>query len=119
MSLLAVAESRLALETFFVLQNKLLRETARMVLLLEETAQTVGENNESHSALLDRIEQIAKIFAVAMLLVLVAVVGWIIQTTVEKDKNALGKDQISLEYVKIAKEILMSDKELPEELVSW
>src|SRR5262245_24715352 len=83
------------------------------------------------SSTLDKIEQGAKIFATAAIPILVALGGWLIQGTVEKDKeaaaaierdrqNAVEKDKISLEYVKIAKEILTStEKNLPSELTTW
>jgi lysozyme family protein len=80
---------------------------------------------------LDSLEQGAKIFATAMVPIIVAVGGWFIQKTIENDKeraaqiqrdqqNALDKDKISLEYVKIAKEILTSaEKQIPAELTKW
>ena len=82
--------------------------------------ETDSSARESHPTRLDIIEQIAKIFAVGMLPILVAMGGWIIQSTVERDKNALDKDKISLEYVKISLGILTStEKEIPKELVRW
>jgi lysozyme family protein len=80
---------------------------------------------------LDKVEQGAKIFATAAIPVIVAFGGWIIQTTIEGDKeraakiqreqqNAVDKDKISLEYVKIAKDILAStEKDIPPELTAW
>ena len=80
---------------------------------------------------LDKAEQIAKIFATGAVPIIVGVGGWIIQTAVEHDKEqaakiqqeqqrAVDKDKISLEYVKIAKDILTSgDKEVPLELTKW
>jgi hypothetical protein len=80
---------------------------------------------------LDKIEQAAKIFATTMIPIIVALGGWMIQTTIEHDReraariqqdqqSALDKDKISLEYVKIAKEILTSsEQKIPKELTTW
>jgi lysozyme family protein len=80
---------------------------------------------------LDKIEQAAKIFATTMIPIIVALGGWMIQTTIEHDReraariqqdqqSALDKDKISLEYVKIAKEILISsEQKIPKELTTW
>jgi lysozyme family protein len=89
-----------------------------------------GEEAERPSVL-DNIEQTAKIFATVAVPVIVALGGWIIQTSMEHDKEraakiaqdqqaAIDKDKISLEYVKIAKDILTSsEKEIPGELTTW
>jgi lysozyme family protein len=80
---------------------------------------------------LDKIEQIAKIFATGAIPIIVGVGGWIIQTSIEHDKeraakvqqdqqSAVDKEKISLEYVKIAKDILTStEKDVPQELTKW
>lgn len=80
---------------------------------------------------LDQLEQIAKITATVLVPVVLAIGGWIIQTTIETDKQratqilsdqqrAVDKERVSLEYVKIAKEVLTaSDKALPKELTRW
>ena len=93
--------------------------------------ETDSNTRESGPTRLDRIEQIAKIFATAMIPVIIALGGWLIQTSIERDKNALqtalerdknalDKDRIAVEYVKIAKEILTStEKEIPIELTTW
>jgi hypothetical protein len=90
----------------------------------------IGRAQPSRS-LLDNIEQGAKIFATAAIPVIVALGGWAIQATIEHDKeqaakiqqeqqSALDKDKISLEYVKIAKDILTStEKDVPAELTTW
>lgn len=82
-------------------------------------------------SLLDKADKIAKIFATAAIPIILGVGGWIIQTTIEHDKQesariqqdqqrAVDKDKISLEYVKIAKDILTStEKDLPKELTTW
>jgi hypothetical protein len=81
------------------------------------------QKNVTHPTLPDKSEQAAKIFATALL-----PGGWIIQTTIEHDKEraaqiateqqrAADRDKRSLEYVKLAKEILTGDKEIPKELV--
>jgi len=80
---------------------------------------------------LDQADKIAKIFATVAIPIIAGVGGWIIQTTIEHDKQAaariqqdqqlaVDKDKISLEYVKIAKEILTStEKDIPPELTTW
>lgn len=79
---------------------------------------------------LDRIEQLSKIFATALIPVIVALGGWWIQSAVEKDKQQAAElssaqqrrtdeQKVSLEYVKLAKEILASEKPLPKELTKW
>jgi len=69
---------------------------------------------------LDNIEQGAKIFATAAIPVIIALGGWAIQATIEHDKEQVDKDKISLEYVKIAKDILTStEKDVPAELTTW
>lgn len=80
---------------------------------------------------LDNIEQVAKIFATAAIPIIIAIGGWIIQKTIEDDKqraatiqqqqqSAIDKDRIALEYVKIAKDILTSaEKDVPQELTTW
>jgi hypothetical protein len=79
---------------------------------------------------LDRLEQLSKIFATALIPVIVALGGWWIQSTVEKDKQraadlaaeqqrATDLQKVSLEYVKLAKEILASEKPPPKELTKW
>jgi len=80
---------------------------------------------------LDKLEQAAKIFATTAIPIVIAIGGWVLQSTIENDKqqaakvqatqqNALEKDKISLEYVKIAKDILTStQKEIPTELTTW
>lgn len=102
-----------------------------------------SENGQGQAAptTLDKIEQGAKIFATAAIPVVIAFGGWIIQTTVEHDKeraaqfqqqqqsaidrdkivqqSAIARDQISLEYVKIAKDILTSAEKAPPELSKW
>jgi hypothetical protein len=88
-------------------------------------------DRKSPPTALDNVEQLAKIFATAAIPVIVALGGWAIQTTIEKDKeraaeiqrrqqSALDKDKISLEYVKLAKDILTSsEKGIPMELTKW
>jgi hypothetical protein len=90
-----------------------------------------GGQAEQKTSRLDKIEQAAKIFATTMIPIIVAFGGWMIQTTIEHDKeraarvqqdqqSALDKDKISLEYVKIAKEILTSSQQsIPKELTTW
>ena len=79
---------------------------------------------------LDRLEQVSKIFATALIPVIVALGGWWIQSTVEKDKQKAADvaaeqqrktddQKVSLEYVKLAKEILASEKPPPKELTKW
>ncbi len=93
--------------------------------------QAPGQSGKEQPTFLDKTEQVAKIFATAAVPVIVGVGGWIIQTTVEHDKEraaivqqeqqrAVDKDKISLEYVKIAKDILTStEKDVPQELTKW
>jgi hypothetical protein len=82
----------------------------------------IGQRQPSPSGL-DNIEQGAKIFATAAIPIIIALGGWIIQTTIEHDKeqaskiqqeqqSALDKDKIALEYVKIAKDILTSTERM-------
>jgi lysozyme family protein len=80
---------------------------------------------------LDGLEQGARIFATTMVPIIIAIGGWAIQTTIEKDRenaakiqqnlqSAIDKEKISLEYVKIAKDILTStEKDMPRELTTW
>jgi len=89
------------------------------------------EIGDSLPSFLDKAEQVAKIFATGAIPIIIGVGGWIIQTTIEHDKeqaakiqqeqqSALDKDRISLEYVKIAKDILTStEKDVPRELTTW
>lgn len=89
------------------------------------------EASSGSSSFLDKAEQVAKIFATGAIPIIVGVGGWIIQTTIEHDKEraaivqqeqqrAVDKDKISLEYVKIAKDILTSsEKDIPQELTTW
>jgi lysozyme family protein len=98
--------------------------------MTEATDQTKPPGKASPS-FLDKAEKIAKIFATAAIPIIIGVGGWIIQTTMEHDKEeaariqqdqqrAVDKDKISLEYVKIAKEILTStEKDIPRELTTW
>jgi lysozyme family protein len=89
-----------------------------------------SDNGQATPTTLDRLEQVAKIFATVAIPIVVAIGGWIIQTTVEHDKeraaqiqqeqqSAIDKDKISLEYVKIAKDILTSTDNVPPELTTW
>jgi lysozyme family protein len=90
-----------------------------------------GGQAQQKASRLDNIEQAAKIFATTMIPIIVALGGWMIQTTIEHDReraakihqdqqSALDKDKISLEYVKIAKEILTSsEQKIPKELTTW
>ena len=90
-----------------------------------------GGQAQQKASQLDKIEQAAKIFATTMIPIIVAFGGWMIQSTIEHDKeraakiqqdqqSALDKDKISLEYVKIAKEILTSsEQKIPKELTTW
>jgi lysozyme family protein len=91
---------------------------------------------------LDNLEQGAKIFATAMIPIIVAFGGWMIERSIEHDRenaalvqqqaqdaaakvqqdqqSSLEKEKISLEYVKIAKDILVStEKDIPAELTKW
>jgi len=88
------------------------------------------QSEEKSPTLLDQIEQIAKIGATVLVPVVLAVGGWVIQTSIERDKEqaaqilseqqrAADREKISLEYVKIAKEILTSDKQVPKVLTKW
>jgi hypothetical protein len=91
----------------------------------------ITSNNEGRGpTYLDKIEQASKILATALIPVIIAIGGWIIQTTIEKDKeraaqissnqqSAADKEKVSLEYVKLAKEILTSEKQPPKELTKW
>ncbi|HMF85657.1 MAG TPA: hypothetical protein VK635_30235 [Bradyrhizobium sp.] len=76
--------------------------------------QAMGQAEIGSPSFLNKAEQVAKIFATAAIPVIIGVGGWIIQTTIEHDKQeaakiqqeqqrAVDKDKISLEYVKIAK----------------
>lgn len=89
-----------------------------------------ARENKASATLLDKIEQGSKIFATALIPVVIAIGGWIIQSTIEKDKEnaatisanqqkAAEDERISLEYVKLAKEILTSEKPIPKELTKW
>jgi lysozyme family protein len=90
-----------------------------------------AESGNGRRSFLDKAEQVAKIFATGAIPIIIGVGGWIIQTTIERDKEqaakiqqeqqrAIDKDKISLEYVKIAKEILTStEKDVPQELTKW
>ena len=62
--------------------------------------------------------------------IVLALGGWAIQTYIEHDKETAARflaeqqrsadrERISLEYVKIAKEILTSDKQVPSVLTKW
>jgi hypothetical protein len=99
------------------------------------------DSEKSAPTILDKFEQFSKIFATVLVPLVLAIGGWIIQTTVEHDKqqaaiiqadrqSALERDRteqqrtidqqrVSLEYVKIAKEILTNSKEVPVELARW
>jgi len=72
---------------------------------------------------LDNIEQLAKIFSIFLVPVIVAIIGGVIQRTIEQNKTAIEDRKIALEYVKLAKEILARDQkeigELPDALTSW
>src|SRR6185369_12262839 len=100
----------------------------------------MDKDEKSAPTILDKFEQFSKIFATVLVPLVLAIGGWIIQTTVEHDKQEAAKIQadrqsalererthqqrtleqqrVSLEYVKIAKEILTA-KEAPIELSRW
>src|SRR5262245_11462675 len=98
---------------------------------MEPDSDHSGRGQAQKASRLDKFEQAAKIFATTMIPIIVALGGWMIQTTIEHDKeraakiqqdlqSALDKDKISLEYVKIAKEILTSsEQKIPKELTTW
>lgn len=72
-------------------------------------AENLGKDKSS--TVLDRIEQLARIFATIAIPFIVAVGGWIIQASLDEKRT-------SLEYVKIAKEIL-TNEHAPTELTRW
>jgi hypothetical protein len=92
-----------------------------------ETELGMDVQSKTPASRLDKIEQGAKIFATVAIPVIVAIGGWIIQTTVEHDKERAAQIQQQqqsaadkLEYVKIAKDVLTStDKDVPSELTKW
>lgn len=79
---------------------------------------------------LDRVQKIATIVATVLVPVILAIGGWIIQTSIEHEKvsaadlqtqlqTGIEKQRVALEYVKLAKDILTSDKPSPKELSAW
>lgn len=90
-----------------------------------------ANKTEKPPTVLDKIEQMTKILATIALPLIVAIGGWIIQTTIEDNKTrtaqmqavqqqALDQQRVSLEYVKIAMGILTSESpKIPKELTRW
>lgn len=80
---------------------------------------------------LDNVEQSARIAAAILIPLILAAGGWFIQDAIEKNKQTterernnqeiiLKREQTSLEYVKLAKDILANpNTAVPKELVRW
>jgi len=90
----------------------------------------MADDERRPATFLDRFEQMAKIFATLLVPIVLAIGGWYIQATVEHDKTnaatvqtnaqlSLERQRISLEYVKLAKDILATPKDVPPELTRW
>lgn len=103
--------------------------------------QNAKSDRQSSPTVLDKLEQFSKIFATVLVPLILAIGGWAIQATIEHDKQAaaiiqanrqsalerdrteqqrrIDQERVSLEYVKIAKEILTNTKDVPIELTRW
>ena len=77
------------------------------------------QHRKPKATFLDTSEQLAKIAATVAIPIVLGVGGWVIQTSIETSKQEVDRQRISLEYVKMAKEILTSEKEVPEQLSKW